>query len=80
MPCVSKNSVEFCGKCQHTEQCTKPHKCCPISRLCIRKCEDDCIGALTAGCKPSCSDHMDQKRCSCQNPDFPLKWGGLTCA
>ena len=77
--CVKKHSLKFCKRCQHSNQCEKPLKCCPISRLCIKRGCSDCKRHEKAVCKPMCTDSMDPNDCTCKHRDFPDKWSSLTC-
>ena len=77
--CVKKHSLKFCKRCKHSNQCEKPLKCCPISRLCIKRSCSDCKGHEKAVCKPMCTDDMDPNDCTCKHRDFPNKWASFTC-
>ena len=79
LECVRAQSLEICEKCQHTNQCKAPYKCCPITKLCVMDCNTKCEGAAKAICHPPCTDQENPKSCQCLSSDFPLNWGGPTC-
>ena len=78
--CIKKGSLSICKKCQHSDQCEKPLRCCPVSRLCVKNSCSDCKDHEWATCRPLCRDSIDPQDCTCRHSDFPENWGGHTCS
>ena len=76
LDCTAAKSVDFCQKCQVSQQCMNGMMCCPERKVCVRRRCDDCKteDSESAKCKPSCPDHSYPKYCTCGNPKFPDQW------
>ena len=80
-PCVAKNSVPMCGKCQTSNECqsqTSGGYCCPYMKKCVQTSSTGCYYPI-AGCNPMCYDQYNQQNCNCSNPDYPNNWVGAAC-
>lgn len=80
--CGLRESVPWCGKCQHDDQCAGPGTfCSPFMKQCVPSQTHDCSPRPNPGCS-DCPSGRDPAKCVCANAaavGFPAKWAKPLC-